>query len=122
VRTEPYRLAANVWGIGFKTADTIAISVGIARDSPERIKAGFAHTLSEAADDGHCYLPAPNLIADAAKIFEVPPGMIAPRLDELATDEGVVKEELSAASLRSPVTVTSSGSAATIQTRPQRTP
>src|SRR6266567_3511017 len=64
VRNEPYRLAADVWGIGFKTADTIATSVGIAPDSPERIKAGLAYTLSEAADDGHCYLPAPNLIAD----------------------------------------------------------
>jgi exodeoxyribonuclease V alpha subunit len=45
-------------GIGFKTADTIATSVGIAPDSPERIKVGLAYTLSEAADDGHCYLPA----------------------------------------------------------------
>ena len=74
VRHEPYRLAADVWGIGFKTADTIAAAVGIAADSPERIKAGLAYTLSEAADDGHCYLPAPNLIADAAKILDVPAG------------------------------------------------
>ncbi len=94
VRAEPYRLASDVWGIGFKTADTIAASVGIARDSPERIKAGLAYTLSEAADDGHCYLPAPNLIADAAKILEVPTEMIAPCLDELAAVEGVVREEL----------------------------
>jgi exodeoxyribonuclease V alpha subunit len=49
VRDEPYRLAADVWGIGFKTADTITAAVGIARDSPERIKAGLAHTLCEAA-------------------------------------------------------------------------
>jgi len=94
VRADPYRLASDVWGIGFKTADTIAASVGIARDSPERIKAGLAYTLSEAADDGHCYLPAPNLIADAAKILEVPAGMIAPCLDELAAAEGVIREEL----------------------------
>ncbi len=94
VRTEPYRLASEVWGIGFKTADTIAVSVGIAADSPERIKAGLAYTLSEAADDGHCYLPAPNLIADAAKILEVPAEMIGPCLDELALTEGVVREDL----------------------------
>src|ERR1700730_14830162 len=92
VRAEPYRLASDVWGIGFKTADTIAAAVGIARDSPERIKAGLAYTLSEAADDGHCYLPAPNLIADAAKILDVPPELIAPGLDELAAAEGVVRE------------------------------
>jgi exodeoxyribonuclease V alpha subunit len=98
VRDEPYRLAADVWGIGFKTADTIAAAVGIARDSPERIKAGLAYTLSEAADDGHCYLPAPNLMADAAKILEVPAELIAPCLDELATAEGVIRESVPAAS------------------------
>ena len=92
VQKEPYRLAADVWGIGFKTADTIAVAVGIARDSPERIKAGLAYTLSEAADDGHCYLPAPNLIADAAKILEVPAELITPCLDELAAADGVVRE------------------------------
>src|SRR5579871_4537880 len=97
VRTEPYRLAADVWGIGFKTADTIARSVGIAPDSPERIKAGLAYTLSEAADDGHCYLPAPNLIAGAATILEVPPELIAPCLDELAAAGGVIREAVPAA-------------------------
>ena len=96
VRSEPYRLAADVWGIGFKTADTIAAAVGIAPDSPERIKAGLAYTLSEAADDGHCYLPAPNLIADAAKILDVPAELITPCLDELAAAEGVVRETVPA--------------------------
>jgi len=103
VRAEPYRLASDVWGIGFKTADTIAASVGIARDSPERIKAGLAYTLSEAGDDGHCYLPAPNLIADAAKILEVPAEMIEPCLDELAAVEGVVREQLPAVAEDSPL-------------------
>ena len=60
VRDEPYRLAADVWGIGFKTADTIAAAVGIARDSPERIKAGLAYTLSEAADEGTATCPRPT--------------------------------------------------------------
>ena len=99
VRHEPYRLASDVWGIGFKTADTIAAAVGIARDSPERIKAGLAYTLSEAADDGHCYLPAPNLIADSAKILEVPADMIAPCLDELTAAEGVIREPVPAAAV-----------------------
>jgi exodeoxyribonuclease V alpha subunit len=98
VRDEPYRLAAEVWGIGFKTADTIAAAVGIARDSPERITAGLAYTLSEAADDGHCYLPAPNLMADAAKILEVPAELITPCLDELAAAEGVIRESVPPAS------------------------
>jgi exodeoxyribonuclease V alpha subunit len=102
VRNEPYRLAADVWGIGFKTADTIAAAVGIAPDSPERIKAGLAYTLSEAADDGHCYLPAPNLIADAAKILDVPAELIAPCLDELAAAGGVVREAVPASAPSAP--------------------
>jgi exodeoxyribonuclease V alpha subunit len=96
VRAEPYRLASDVWGIGFKTADTIAAAVGIERDSPERIKAGLAYTLSEAADEGHCYLPVPNLIGDAAKILDVPAELIGPCLDELASTEGVVRETVPA--------------------------
>ena len=62
VKNEPYRLASEVWGIGFKTAGTLARAVGIPHDSPERIRAGLQYTLSQAADNGHCYLPQPNLI------------------------------------------------------------
>src|SRR4051794_35452925 len=72
VKNEPYRLAADVWGIGFKTADTIAQAVGIPHDSPQRVKAGLQYTLSQATDNGHCYLPGPQLVADAVKILDVP--------------------------------------------------
>jgi exodeoxyribonuclease V alpha subunit len=94
VREEPYRLAADVWGIGFKTADTIAQAVGIPHDSPERVKAGLQYTLSEATDDGHCYLPQAQLVTDAGKILGVPADLIDRCLDELAADEGVVRETL----------------------------
>src|SRR5690348_2330566 len=94
VRDEPYRLAADVWGIGFKTADTIAASVGIARDSPERIKAGLAYALSEAADDGHCYLPAHLLVAEAAKVLAVPAAQVEPLLPDLAEDGLAVRDEV----------------------------
>ena len=92
VRSEPYRLASEVWGIGFKTADTIAQAVGIPHDSPERIKAGLQYTLSQAADNGHCYLPEPDLIGDATKILQVDQALIGPCLDALAAEEGVVRE------------------------------
>ncbi|WP_192763186.1 SF1B family DNA helicase RecD2 [Actinomadura algeriensis] len=92
VRRDPYRLAADVWGIGFKTADTIARAIGVPHDSPERIKAGLQYTLSEGADDGHCFLPEPNLVIDAEKILGVPRELIVPALDELAAAEGVVRE------------------------------
>ena len=78
VRNEPYRLAADVWGIGFKTADAIARAVGIAHDSPARVQAGIQYTLSQAADGGHCFLPEPNLLADAAQILDVPADLCAP--------------------------------------------
>jgi len=94
VRSEPYRLASEVWGIGFRTADTIAQAVGIPHDSPQRIKAGLQYTLSQAADNGHCYLPEPHVIRDAAKILEVEQELIDPCLDELAVEEGVVREGL----------------------------
>lgn len=92
VKNEPYRLAADVWGIGFKTADTIARSVGIPHDSPERVKAGLQYTLSEATDSGHCFLPQPQLVVDATKILAVPPELVEPCLDELVDSEGVVRE------------------------------
>jgi exodeoxyribonuclease V alpha subunit len=94
VRNEPYRLAADVWGIGFKTADTIAKSVGIPHDSPERVKAGLQYTLSEATENGHCYLPEPNLTADAAKILDVPSDLVGGCLHELVTAEGAVREKV----------------------------
>jgi len=94
VRSEPYRLASDVWGIGFRTADTIARAVGISEDSPERIEAGLQYTLSEAGDSGHCFLPEPNLITDAGKILEVDRALIGPCLDELVAAEGVVREEV----------------------------
>jgi exodeoxyribonuclease V alpha subunit len=92
VRNEPYRLATDVWGIGFKTADTIARAVGLPHDSPQRIQAGLAYTLSEAADNGHCFLPEPNLVTEAAKILGVPAGLVIPCLAELASAEGLVRE------------------------------
>ncbi|MFL6053697.1 MAG: ATP-dependent RecD-like DNA helicase [Actinoallomurus sp.] len=94
VRKEPYRLAADVWGIGFKTADTIAQAVGIPHDSPERIKAGLAYTLSQAADNGHCYLPEPNLVTEATKILEVPRELVGPCLEEAVAAEDVVRERV----------------------------
>jgi len=92
VRDEPFRLASEVWGIGFKTADTIAQAVGIPHDSPQRIQAGLQYTLSQAADDGHCYLPEPNLIREAAKILEVDRELISPCLEGLLTGGGAIRE------------------------------
>lgn len=93
VKNEPYRLAADVWGIGFLTADRIAQSVGIPHDSPERVKAGLQYALSQSTDQGNCYLPEDRLIADAVKLLQVDTGLVIDCLAELAKEEeGVVRE------------------------------
>ncbi|QIP86427.1 ATP-dependent RecD-like DNA helicase [Streptomyces sp. Tu 2975] len=95
VRNQPYRLAADVWGIGFLTADRIAQAVGIPHDSPERVKAGLQYALSQSTDQGHCFLPEEQLIADAVKLLQVDTGLVIECLAELAADEeGVVRERV----------------------------
>ncbi|MCC9306304.1 ATP-dependent RecD-like DNA helicase [Kitasatospora sp. RB6PN24] len=94
VKNEPYRLAADVWGIGFLTADRIAQAVGIPHDSPERVKAGLQYALSQSSDQGHCYLPEERLIADGVKLLQVDVGLVIDCLGELVAEEGVVRELL----------------------------
>lgn len=97
VKGQPYRLAAEVWGIGFLTADRIAQAVGIPHDSPERVKAGLQYALSQATDGGNCFLPQERLIADAVKLLQVDTGLVIDCLGELAEEEGVVRESVPAA-------------------------
>jgi len=97
VRREPYRLAADVWGIGFKTADQIAQRLGIPHDSPERVKAGLQFALSQASEDGHCYLPEGELLARATGLLGVDAELASRCLEELLEEEGVVAEPLPAA-------------------------
>ncbi|REK85624.1 ATP-dependent RecD-like DNA helicase [Streptomyces inhibens] len=105
VRNEPYRLAADVWGIGFLTADRIAQSVGIPHDSPDRVKAGLQYALSQSTDQGHCFLPEEQLIADAVKLLQVDTGLVIDCLSELAADpEGVVREKVPGGADEEPVT------------------
>ncbi|MCX4757611.1 SF1B family DNA helicase RecD2 [Kitasatospora purpeofusca] len=94
VKNEPYRLASDVWGIGFLTADRIAQAVGIPHDSPERVKAGLQYALSQSSDQGHCYLPEERLIADGVKLLQVDVGLVIDCLAELVAAEGVVREQV----------------------------
>jgi len=96
VRREPYRLAGEVWGIGFKTADQIARSLGMPHDSPQRVKAGLQFALSQASDDGHCYLPEAELVAKATGLLGVDAELARRCLEELVAEEGVVAEPLPA--------------------------
>ncbi|MFF9685756.1 ATP-dependent RecD-like DNA helicase [Streptomyces sp. NPDC014623] len=105
VKNQPYRLAADVWGIGFLTADRIAQAVGIPHDSPERVKAGLQYALSQSTDQGHCFLPEERLIADGVKLLQVDTGLVIECLAELAEDpEGVVREKVPGPEDGQPVT------------------
>ncbi|MDF9813342.1 exodeoxyribonuclease V alpha subunit [Streptomyces sp. SPB162] len=94
VRNQPYRLAADVWGIGFLTADRIAQAVGIPHDSPERVKAGLQYALSQATDSGNCFLPEEQLLSDSVKLLQVDAGLVIDCLAELVGEEGVVRESV----------------------------
>jgi exodeoxyribonuclease V alpha subunit len=96
VRREPYRLAAEVWGIGFKTADQIAQGLGMPHDSPGRVKAGLQFVLSEASEDGHCYLPEAKLVQGATGLLGVDAELAGRCLEELVAEQGVVAEPLPA--------------------------
>ncbi len=94
VKANPYRLAHEVWGIGFRSADTIAEKLGIARDAPERIEAGVLHALQTANEDGHMHVPDEELVAAAAELLGIAGDLITPRLGALALAGRVIRETL----------------------------
>src|ERR1700723_564653 len=90
VMTEnPYRLARDIRGIGFKTADAIAMKLGIEKTAMIRLRAGISYALTEAMDEGHCGLPTAELMPLAEKLLEVPIDLVRAALD-LETSEGIV--------------------------------
>ena len=83
VRENPFRLAFDVWGIGFLSADRLATALGIARDSDARVQAGVRHVLDQAGGLGHVYLPRSRLVEEAAKLLEVEPRLVEAAVDSL---------------------------------------
>ena len=83
VMTEnPYRLARDIRGIGFRTADAIAMRLGLTKESPQRLRAGVSFALQEATDDRHCGFPKNELIWLATDLLDVPAGPIETALAE----------------------------------------
>jgi exodeoxyribonuclease V alpha subunit len=88
IKADPFRLARDIVGIGFKTADAIAASLGYGKEDPRRVRAGVAHALTSAMDDGHCGLPRDDLIASGAELLEIPTTLIATAVEaELSAGE-----------------------------------
>jgi exodeoxyribonuclease V alpha subunit len=84
VRENPYRLAFDVWGIGFLSADRLAVSLGINKESDMRIEAGVRHALEEASSHGHVYVARDDLVRDAGSRLEVDASLVEPAVDRLA--------------------------------------
>lgn len=87
VKENPYRLAQDISGIGFKTADKIAQALGIARDSPLRAQAGILYILHELADEGHVYAPYEVLVKRCRSTLEVEELLLAQALEALARED-----------------------------------
>jgi exodeoxyribonuclease V alpha subunit len=85
----PYRLARDIRGIGFKTADAIDMKLGIDKTAMIRVRAGISYALTEAMDEGHCGLPTEQLVPLAVKLLEVPAELVQTALD-LEVSEGSV--------------------------------
>lgn len=93
VRENPYRLAADIFGIGFLTADRIAEKLGFARDSALRAEAGILHVLHELADEGHVYCPRGRLIETCGKILQIDGEVVIRALGTAAAEGTVIIED-----------------------------
>ncbi len=71
ISSNPYKLAADIYGIGFKTADSIALKLGLEPVSPQRIEAAIIFLLADAAEEGHCFVPTTKIIIDCSKLLEI---------------------------------------------------
>ncbi len=90
----PYRLARDIRGIGFKTADAIAMRLGIEKTAMVRLRAGISYALIEAMDEGHCGLPTEELIPLTEKLLEVPQGLLRTALDLELQEDTVIADRV----------------------------
>ncbi len=92
VTQNPYALAKEVFGIGFKTADHIAAGLGIAKDSPLRVDAGIEHVFWEISNEGHTCFPEVEFLTTSQEILEVPKELIMERIEALIHQKQLVRE------------------------------
>ena len=93
IKADPYRLCRDIWGIGFQTADRIATSVGLPKDSPLRARASIVHTLrTEAEDGGHCWTSEPDLLLHAQELVGISVEVLAEALKNELDSGRVVKD------------------------------
>lgn len=93
LKENPYRLAAEIFGIGFKTADKIALKLGVSTDSVMRARAGILYILNDMADKGHCFLPVPLLIQECENILNIAEARVREALLELEQEKRIIVED-----------------------------
>lgn len=93
LQENPYRLAEDISGVGFKIADEIAARIGIHTDSDYRIRSGMLYTLLQAGAEGHIYLPKDELFARSARLLEVDPAYMEKHLMDMALDRKLILKE-----------------------------
>src|SRR5713101_3885054 len=94
ISENPYRLARDIRGIGFRTADLIAAKLGIEKTALIRVRAGISYALAEAMDEGHCGLPVEELVPLTEKLLEVPAELVETALRLELDDGAVVADDL----------------------------
>jgi exodeoxyribonuclease V alpha subunit len=104
VQADPYQLARDIYGVGFKTADRIAQALGLPVDHPKRIEAGLIYALNQATDEGHVYLPEQELIKNAVGLLEVAAEAVAPAIKRLQESQAVYLEDVPGLSKGKPET------------------
>lgn len=93
VKDNPYRLADDIYGIGFKTADDLAFKLGIDKESFKRCRAGIFYTLSKLSEEGHCYAKQEQLVEKSVEILEIEAVKIVMTIDNLVLEKELIKEE-----------------------------
>ncbi len=93
VRANPYRLSTDIWGVGFRTADELAMRLNVPRDSPLRVQAAVRHTLAEAGQQGSCCLPEQLLVERTAGLVGLADEAVAEAVESLRTGGEIIRDE-----------------------------
>lgn len=92
VRQNPYRLSTDIWGVGFKTADELALKLGIPRDSPKRAQAAVRHVLSEGSSNGHVGLPEHVVVEQTVALTQIESERITEAIEQLRIEDEIVRD------------------------------
>lgn len=94
VKDNPYRLADDIWGIGFKTADMIAAKLGFEKEKYVRLRSGLMYTLNRLAEEGHCYADSDQLIEAGTEMLDVRAELLTDALNEMIQAEDVITVQI----------------------------